>query len=95
MSKIRDVICKTYTYVCIWKISIFSNANVTDALSSNNGVGCKWGEEGGKGTRRLFSYTAKNIGESTLWKHVRVRGDELLLSKLTMGDRSVVFCRWQ
>lgn len=50
---------------------------------------------GGKGTRRLFSYTAKNIGESTLWKHVRVRGDELLLSKLTMGDRSVVFCRWQ
>lgn len=69
MSKIRDVICKTYTYVCIWKISIFSNANVTDALSSNNGVGCKWG---GEKERAVYFHIARKISGKVLYGNMYV-----------------------
>lgn len=57
MSKIRDVIYiyNIYIYICIWKISIFSNANVTDALSSNNGV--NGGEE--RNAPFIFIYREK------------------------------------
>lgn len=72
MSKIRDVICKTYTYVCIWKISIFSNANVTDALSSNNGVGCKWGEGGGGKERAVYFHIPRKISGKVLYGNMYV-----------------------
>lgn len=48
-------------------LDFLSSANVTDVLSNDNGS-CKWKKRGEGGGReyRLFSYTAKNTGESTL-----------------------------
>lgn len=46
-------------------LDFLSSANVTDVLSSDNGS-CKWRRRERGRIRRLFSYTAKNTGESTL-----------------------------
>lgn len=95
LPKIHKIHNTSYIYICMENLDFLSSANVTDVLSSDNGS-CKWRKRGGGGQEyRLFSYTAKNTGESTLWEHVRVREDELVRGKFTMGDRSVMFCRWQ
>lgn len=70
-------------------LDFLSNANVTDVLSSNNDS--KWRRM----RRFIFTYEKYRGIEHSMKTCVRVRGDELVRSKFTMGDRSVMFCRWQ
>lgn len=66
LPKIHKIHNTSYIYICMENLDFLSSANVTDVLSSDNSS-CKWRKRGGGGREyRLFSYTAKNTGESTL-----------------------------